>query len=398
MAGNSSLWPNSRPEQGSPPTQILPALALLPDTPRPLSSSEGSTLVPGLLRYRAGPYRSANTPPGVNCRHATRRRAACAAEPGPGLWQVCRAAAGGRSCVLSSTAHRTRQQWEAGFHTARKEHRPEGGTPSASEGLGPESPLPCSRGPDASTPPGQRARSDQARKRSPGPAGWGPLPCAWPGVGNSRGCQSPRCRRGRLPLCDPTCVGTRGHAPRRTGVGKGRARARGADALGVRPASRSSCRATYLSVAEVGPYFLSQGTMFLEEEDQACQTATGPEPGDWAGAAAQGLGAAPRPLSPPHHGRSASGSAGTSGRLGFLLPLCTAWTNTTNGKPPHVAAGTGPASNHTPHSSGRRGENALAVTGEWVWNQPRGVISTRFPQTPPRQKGPSADKRPSHFI
>lgn len=62
-----------------------------------------------------------------------------------------------------------------------------GGTPSTSEGLGPESPSrPPAAAWKASTPPGQRARSCQAENTAPGPAGWGLLHVRLASVGNSR--------------------------------------------------------------------------------------------------------------------------------------------------------------------------------------------------------------------
>lgn len=76
---------------------------------------------------------------------------------------------------------------------------------------------------------------------------------------------------------------------------------------------------------------------------------------------------------------------------GFSCRCARAWINTTNGKTStRVAAGTGPASE--PHSAQfwtTGAKRSRCDCGEWVWNHPRSVISTRFPQTPPRQKGPS---------
>lgn len=138
------------------------------------------------------------------------------------------------------------------------------------------------------------------------------------------------------------------------------------------------------------PYFLSQGTMFLEEETKRVRRRRA-RAGDWAGGRLPRGWGLLRPLSPPHHGKECFWPRRHQWPLGVSPAVVHKRGQTPlMASPPHTLLRVpGQPRNHTPHSSGRRGRNALAVTGEWVWNQPRGVISTRFPQTPPRQKGPS---------
>ena len=118
------------------------------------------------------------------------------------------------------------------------------------------------------------------------------------------------------------------------------------------PTSPKLCRATYLSVAGVGPVLLKPRNDVPEGRDEVCQcqTAVGQSRGLGWGAAAQGAGELLRlhspPHSPPHHrNEGVSGHTGVSGRS-------------------HCAC------------------------GSWIWDHPLSVASTRLPLTPPGKKGP----------
>lgn len=119
--------------------------------------------------------------------------------------------------------------------------------------------------------------------------------CAWPAL-LTAGCQSPRCPRRTVPLCDPH-MGTWGAYSTEDRRGEEGLRTCVCDTRAFADLTKAPAWPPTSPLLGLVPYFLSQGTMFLKEETK-CVRRRRATAGGWDGEQLpRELGAAPPALS-----------------------------------------------------------------------------------------------------